>query len=605
MSDAPTESSGLPSPEGKDDEVAEIGSWTRLRRLLGYSRAYAGRLALALLALFITSALGLAYPYFFGQAIDAAFTDSDAVDLDTTALLLVGIFLAQAVFMFIRHYLMSWVGERVVADLRQQLQGHLMRLPQAYFHRTRTGELLSRLSDDVTRLQDVVGEDISIFLRNILTLVGGITILFVINPMLTGIMLCVVPPLVIASVLWGRVIRRLSKEAQEKLADASAALQEGIGAIETVQTFTREPHETDRYGARIEDTFQLFVRRILARSWFMSTASFLAFSSIAGIFWLGGHQVIEKRMSAGDLSSFFFYTMAVAAAVGALAGLYTSVQQAIGATSRIFEILDEVPEIRDAPDAQDLLEPRGELAFEGITFAYGDRDMAVLTDFDLVVGAGETVALVGSSGSGKTTIGRLMLRFWDPQQGRVTVDGHDVRGLTLSSLRGSMAAVSQDPVLFSGTIEENIRYGRLEATDEEVREAARAANAHRFIEEFPEGYDTKVGERGVKLSGGQRQRISIARAILRDPRILLLDEATSALDSESEALVQEALEKLSRGRTTVVIAHRLSTVRDADRIVVLDHGKIVEQGKHGELVARGGVYAGLVEKQDLNIAATG
>ena len=592
-----------PAPDA-DKEVDRIRSWARLRRLFSYTQPYRWRLVAAIFCLAGGSALGLVYPYFFGELSNAAFTglSSDEAagalaSINQNTLILVAVFIGQSIFVFFRHYLMTWLGERVVADVRVDLFRNLVAMSQRFFGSNRTGELLSRLGDDVTRLQNTVGQDLSIALRNLLTLIGGIVILLLQNPFLTGIMLLVVPALVISAGIWSRIIRKLSRQAQDALARATGGLQEGLAAIETVQAFTREDFEVERYDREISLTFSLFVRRALARSWFAAVASFVAFSAIAGIFWLGGNMVVNHEIEPGQLISFLLYTMMVAGAVGSLSELFSGLQSTLGATARIFEILDHERDIDDPEHPEELTELRGNIDFRGVSFAYGDREMPVLQGIDLSIKSGQVCALVGPSGSGKTTLGRLLLRFWEPTAGAVMIDGHDIRDLRLADLRGAMALVSQDPVLFSGSILENIRYGRLEATDDEVTAAAIAANADGFIREFPEGYETLVGERGVKLSGGQRQRVSIARAILRDPTILVLDEATSALDSESEHLVQEALEALQEGRTTVVIAHRLSTIRDADRIVVLDHGSIVESGRHDDLLAQNGTYARLVARQ--------
>ena len=572
-----------------------VGS--RIRRLLGYAWPYRARLGVALVCLAIGSGLGLLYPAYFGDVIDAAFKDKDVAKLTEHSLTLVAIFALQAVFVFFRHYMVSWVGERVVADLRVELYRHLVTLSQSFFHKKRTGELLSRLAEDVSKVHGTVSSDVSMAARNFLSLIGGIAILLYTNFQLTLVMLAVVPPLALATVFFGRKIRNLARRAQDELASANAELQEGIAGIETVQAFTREDFEVQRYGASIGRSFDLFIKRVLAGSWFMSSTSFLAFSAIAGIFYLGGKMVATDAISPGDLTEFMLYTMMVAAAVGAMAGIWASLQAALGATARIFEILDTRSELTEPEQPTSLASIEGKVHFDAVTFSYDDRDATVLHDVDLIVEPGTTCALVGGSGSGKTTVARLLQRLYDPQEGSVSIDGINLRDVSLSELRGSMAVVSQEPVLFSGTIRENIRYGNLTATDEAIERAARLANAHDFITDFPDGYDTKVGERGVQLSGGQRQRVSIARAILRDPRVLILDEATSALDAKSEGLVQDALERLQAGRTTLVIAHRLSTIRDADRIVVLDEGRIVESGQHDALMRAGGAYADLVARQ--------
>ncbi len=583
--------------ESASESVDKMPVGARVRRLLGYTWPYRTRLVIALVCLAIGSGLGLLYPAYFGDVIDAAFKDKDVTALSQHSVTLIGIFAVQAVFVFFRHYMVSWVGERVVADLRVQLYRHLVTLSQTYFHKRRTGELLSRLAEDVGKVHGTVSSDVSMAARNALTLVGGVAILLYTNLQLTLVMLAVVPPLAVATVFFGRKIRMLARKAQDELATANAELGEGIAGIETVQAFTREDFEVERYGQSIGRSFDLFIKRVLAGAWFMSTSSFLAFSAIAGIFFLGGRMVATDAISPGDLTEFMLYTMMVAGSVGAVAGIWARLQAALGASARIFEILDTRSDLVEPEDPTPLTGVVGRVEFDDVGFTYGDRDAAVLQDVALTIEPGQTVALVGTSGSGKTTLARLLQRMYDPTAGQVTLDGIDLRDVSLADLRGCMAVVSQEPVLFSGTIRDNIRYGDLSASDADIERAAQQANAHDFIGEFPDGYDTKVGERGVQLSGGQRQRVSIARAILRDPKVLILDEATSALDAKSEGVVQDALEKLQAGRTTLVIAHRLSTVRDADRIVVLDHGRIVESGTHQALMARKGAYSELVARQ--------
>lgn len=586
-----------------NNNTDRVTALKRFKRLLVYAAPYWKRLLLSALCLIVAGALGLVYPMYFGKVIDAAFTDKDVGALNASALTLVLLFAFQGLFSFFRHYLVAWVGERVVANLRVQIYRHIVTLSQSFFHRTRTGELLSRLSDDVTRVQSVVAADLSVALRSGISLVGAIAILLWTNPVLTGIMLLVIPPLAVISRLWGRSIWELSKRAQDRLAEATGGLQEAISAIETVQAFTREDYEVSRYGADIENSFELFRKRAWIRSLFFSVASFLAFASIAGIFWMGGRMVADGEISPGDLTRFMLYTMMIAASVGSFAGLWSNISGALGATTRVFEILDEEPDIFDKPGAVALDISAGQVEFAGVSFAYPGREGEVIKDVSFVVEPGKVCALVGASGSGKTTLGRLLLRFYDPHAGQITIDGHNISDVTLGSLRGGIAVVAQDPPLFSGSVRENIRYGRLQATEEELERAAESANAHDFICEFTEKYETVVGERGIKLSGGQRQRVAIARAILRNPPILLLDEATSALDAESEGAVRQALDELQKGRTTLVIAHRLSTIKDADKIVVMERGTVVEVGSHSELMTAGGVYAHLVARQAEGIAS--
>jgi subfamily B ATP-binding cassette protein MsbA len=511
-------------------------------------------------------------------------------------LLLIGVFALQALFSAIQSYLLSRVGEGVVADLRRAVYAHLLTLSPRFFEARKTGEITSRLTSDISTVQGVVSNALVQLFSQTLTLVGTVIILFLTNWQLSLLMLSIVPVVVLSAFYFGRRLRKVSKEFQDRVAEANARAEEAIGGMRVVQSFTAEGLEARRYADLIGASFAVALRRARIRATFNPVVFFAMFSAIGIVLWFGGRLVIAGALTPGQLVSFLVYTFSVAGAVGAFSGLFSQFQEALGASSRIFELLDEQSELKEPEQPVVLKDVRGRVSLEHVSFGYGDRGL-VLQDVSLEAEPGEVVALVGPSGAGKSTLISLIPRFYDPTGGRILLDGTDIRDLSLHDLRANIALVPQETQLFSGSIAENIRYGKPEASDLEVVEAAQAANAHEFIESFPQGYQTLVGERGVKLSGGQRQRVAIARALLKNPRILILDEATSSLDSESEASVQEALERLMQGRTTFVIAHRLSTVRDADRIVVLEGGKIVQAGSHTELLAAGGLYRDLYELQ--------
>jgi len=569
-----------------------------LLRLLSYTRPYRVRLAVALLSLLVAGALGLAFPQVVRMLIDAAFVDRDSDKLNKLALLLVGVFAAQAGFSFLRTYLLSYTGERIVADVRTQVYNHLTGLPVSFFANRRVGELTSRLASDVSVVQTVTTGSVTELLRLSLMLVGGVVIIFITNTRLSLLMLAIVPVVIVAAHFYGRYVRRLSTQVQDRLAEANSVLEETLSAIRIVQSFVREEYERARYKDRILDSLKLAVKRAVASGGFIAFIILVVYSGIAVVLWFGSRMVVAGQMSAGDLIAFVLYTFFVGGAVGGMTELYGQFNQAIGATRRVFELLDTEPQIKDPDKAEPLEHVQGHVQVIDVHFTYpDDRALPVLKGVHIEAKPGEIIALVGPSGAGKSTLAALIPRFYDVSSGAILVDGHDVRSLRLRDLRGAIGVVPQETTLFGGPIRENIAYGRLGASPDEIEAVARAAHAHEFIAEFPDGYDTIVGERGVKLSGGQRQRVAIARALLKNPAILILDEATSSLDSESERLVQDALETLMQGRTTFVIAHRLSTVRRADRIIVLDEGRIVEEGTHDELLTSAGLYKRLYEIQ--------
>jgi ATP-binding cassette, subfamily B, bacterial len=587
----------MPDTQDAQAGKARIGT---LRALWPYVMRQKVLLVAWLLALAASTSATLSLPIAVRRMIDEGFDSAGNVDAAFAFLFMVTLALALATAA--RFFYITLLGERVVADLRNRLYAHLVGLDQAFYERTRSGELVSRLTADTELLRSVVGSSMSVALRSTLMVAGSVAMLFVTSPRLAAYALIGIPLFVLPLVLGGRRLGRISRQSQDRIADANALASEALGAIRTVQAHAREPHERSRFADAVATAVAAARKRIGVQAMVTAVAISVVFGAITLVLWSGAHDVIAGRLSPGTLGQFVLYALFGGGSVGALAEVWNELQRAAGGMGRIVELFDERAGITAPAQPRPLPAPvRGEVRFDHVAFHYPSRpDAPALEDFSLVVRPGETVALVGPSGAGKSTVFAMLLRFHDPQSGGVTVDGVDVRELDPADLRGSIALVPQQPAIFAASARDNIRYGRLEASDAEVESAARAAEAHEFLSVLPAGYDEQLGERGARLSGGQQQRIAIARALLKDAPILLLDEATSALDAQSERAVQHALERLMQGRTTLVVAHRLATVLKADRIVVMDRGRIVAEGTHDALLAEGGLYAELARLQFLD-----
>jgi ATP-binding cassette subfamily B protein len=573
-----------------------LSSGQVLRELLFPHRR---RMAVAVIALVIAASAMLGVGQALRAVIDKGFAAGDPAWLDRTLLAMFGVIALLAAATWLRFYNVSWLGERVTADLRRKVFDHLLSLPPSWFEAGRTGDVISRLTSDTAQLEQVIGSGISIALRNSLLLLGGLVMLFTTSLKLTLLVIAGVPLVVVPIVLFGRRVRTLARESQDRIADLGSRIDETIHEIRIVQAYGHEARDRDAFGTQVERGFAVARKRIASRSALIVVVLVMVFGAISVILWVGGHDVLSGNLSAGELSAFVFYAAMVAGSVGALSEVWGDLQRARGATERLVELLATRPEIAVPPAPTSLpVPPLGQVGFERVGFRYPTRPEApALDDFSLHIAPGERVALVGPSGAGKTTVFQMLLRFYDPASGTVSIDGVPLTEVDPAQARARVALVPQEAVIFAMSVLDNVRYARPEASLDDVKRACAAAYADEFVERLPQGYDTDLGERGVRLSGGQRQRIAIARAILADRPILLLDEATSALDAESERVVQAALDHLTEGRTTLVIAHRLATVQQADRIVVMDKGRIVELGKHAELVAAGGLYAHLASLQ--------
>lgn len=580
-----------------------------LRFMLPYRRYWIG----AMIALLFTAGITLAIGQGVRLVIDNGFVAGSVSQLNQAIFLLVVMAILMACGTFIRFYLVSWLGERVTADIRQAVFDNVIGLHPSFFEKNRSGEIMSRLTTDTTLLQSIIGSSFSMALRSLVTTSGALIMLFVTNIKLSLIIVAGVPLILLPILIFGRRVRSLARKSQDSIADVGSYAGEVIQQIKTVQSYTQEARESSAFGVEVDRAFSVAQHRIRQRAFLMAMVILLVFGALSGMLWVGGYDVITGAMSAGELGAFVFYALIVAMGVGTMSEVYGELQRAVGATERLMELLHAESEIKSPDEVANRPEKAGidtaslkaELSFDGVTFNYPSRpDQAALEAFSLILKEGSITALVGPSGAGKSTVFELLLRFYDPLSGRVCFDSRDLRDFDPRELRRQVALVSQQPALFTANVIDNIRYGRADASKEEVVAAAKAAYAHEFIERLPEGYNSDLGEQGVRLSGGQKQRIAIARAILNDRRILLLDEATSALDTESEHKVQLALDTLMQGRTTVIIAHRLSTILHADQIVVMDQGRVVGMGNHEELLQSSDLYSRLAKLQFKRDSAT-
>ena len=572
--------------------MKRYNSWQGYKRLLRFILPYKKRLVVAVICMAFSGASNVVVPWLIKDVIDKVLANKDIYTLNLIVIGILALFFARGFFYFGERYLMSYVGHKIVNDIREALYRHLQKLSLSYFDKRKTGNIMSNLTNDVTALQTAIAGNLISFVQEAVILIGSLGSMLLLYWKLTLLTLVIVPLVVFTIRFFGSRLRGAGHRVQGKMADITALLEESVSGIRIIRSFNREEFEIERFMEQNDSNFWALMSTVRLTALLTPFIQFFAAIAVTAIIWYGGMSVIDGEMTAGSLIAFLIYAINLANPVRRISEIYGDIQKSLAAADRVFETLDTEPDVKAKPDAIELPKVQGEICFNHVNFSY-DEDHPALIDFNLDVKPGEVVALVGPSGAGKSTVTNLLPRFYDVTDGSITIDGTDIRDVTFSSLRQQIGLVPQETMLFNASIRENILYGRLDATDEEIELAAKAANAEEFILQLPQGYDTLVGDRGNSLSGGQRQRIAIARAILKDPRILILDEATSALDTESEKIVQVALERLMEGRTSIVIAHRLSTIRDADKIVVIDHGRIVEEGTHTGLLNKGGLYAHL------------